>query len=213
MYKEVFLQIPADIKQTLATEAGIVLDEFDPFATEFVAADIQSHIIFATSGGLKISCTQEILDHGEDVDNILGEYKGFAGLGKITCNISGTAVAISPEKFDYLLSASTKKTSEKDPTITVIKPSVALNENSFKKMTHVIPYNDNKGFIAVEFNNVLCTSGLDWTSAKRGKVTSAFNYKAYADETSPNSVPMTIYIKRDKDTEVIDPTPDGSEGA
>lgn len=213
MYKEVFLQIPADIKQTLATEAGIVLDEFDPFASSFAAADVQKNIIFATSGGLKVSCTQEILDHGSDVDNIKYKFKGFADVGSTTCTISGTAVAISPEKFDYLLSASTKEVSETDETVSIVKPSVKLTEESFKELWYVIPYNDDKGFIAVKFSNALCTSGFDWTSSKGGKVTSAFTYEAYADESNPEEVPMTIYIKRDKDTEVIDPTPDGSEGA
>lgn len=213
MYKEVFLQIPADIKQTLATEAGIVLDEFDPFASSFVAADVQKSIIFATSGGLQINCAQEILDHGSDVDNIKRKYKGFADVGMTTCTISGTAVAVSPEKFDYLLSASTKETSKKDPTITIVKPSVKLDENSFKKIWYVIPYNDDKGFVAVEFKDVLCTSGFNWVTTKGGKVTSAFTYEAYADETTPDTVPMTIYIKRNGNTETVTPTVTEGEGA
>lgn len=59
-----FNVIPADTFDELQTEAGILLNSFNP-ASPAVA---DANIICATTGGIQVSCVPTYSDYGEDVD-------------------------------------------------------------------------------------------------------------------------------------------------
>lgn len=58
-----YTQIPADTFETLGTNAGMLVEEFDP-ETRVVGKQLG-----ATSGGINVSCVPSFVDKGEDIDN------------------------------------------------------------------------------------------------------------------------------------------------
>ncbi len=63
-----FIQLPENLREALATQAGIMLTDFDPEAPAD-AETIRANILFATTGGVNPTCVANYTDFGEDVDN------------------------------------------------------------------------------------------------------------------------------------------------
>ena len=61
-----FTKISAEAFKSMQINAGLVLNKFD---TEGQTAVADADIICATTGGITATCTPNITDLGEDVDN------------------------------------------------------------------------------------------------------------------------------------------------
>ena len=182
-----FAQLPADIQETLATGAGIVLSEFSPDSPGEAEA-IRQKILFATSGGVNPVCVATITDWGEDVDNCPKNTKELAHVESWDCSISGTAITVSESLLVSLLAAADSK----DGAIT---PRMKLKAEDFKTLWYVCPYGSDGGFIAIKLENALSANGLSLQAADNAKGQWAFNYAGHTSINDPEKVPMTFYVK------------------
>lgn len=66
-----YTQIPADTFEKLGTNAGMLVDEFDP-ETRVIGKQIG-----ATTGGIKVDCTPSFVDKGDDIDNCPKNVKWY----------------------------------------------------------------------------------------------------------------------------------------
>ena len=94
-----YTQIPADTFETLGTNAGMLVEEFDP-ETRVVGKQLG-----ATSGGINVSCVPSFVDKGEDIDNCPKNTAELKDIESWECKASGTFVTINGDSMQFLLAA------------------------------------------------------------------------------------------------------------
>lgn len=188
----IFVQLPENIRETIATEAGILLSDFDP-ENPGEAEAVKANIVLATSGGVSVSCVATYKDFGSDIDNCPKNTMELAEVDGYECTISGTGVTVDANSAKFSMGAATSTTSESG--VTTIQPTMTLKSEHFKTMWYVCPYGTSGGFVAVKLENALSAGGFSMQSTEREKGKFAFNYKGYSSLTNPNKVPFTFYVK------------------
>lgn len=63
-----YAQLPLDMEKAITTNAGIILSDFSPESPGEDSA-IREKILYATTGGVSVSCVATYKDWGEDIDN------------------------------------------------------------------------------------------------------------------------------------------------
>ena len=189
-----FIQLPENMREALATQAGIMLKEFDP-ETPADAETIRANILFATTGGVNPTCIANYTDFGEDVDNCPKNTMELAEIESYECGISGTALTVDEDSAAFILAASDKNTGSTDKELIIYQPRMNMKTEDFKTLWYVCPYGTGEGFVAVKLENALNTGGLSMQSADRGKGTFAFSFTGYSSINDPTKVPFTFYIK------------------
>lgn len=194
-----FVQIPADIADTLATNAGILLTAFDPIAVGTASA-VRGNILAATSGGVNVSCVATYSDFGEDVDNAPKNTKELKHLDSWECKMSGTAITVSTDIAKKLIgaasSAAVPPSSGDTPTgVTKITVNRDLASSDFGDLWYVCPYGTGEGFVAVKLINALNNGGFTMQSTKNGKGTFTFEFVGHPTITNPDNIPMEFYLK------------------
>ena len=191
----IFAQLPDDIQTALATNAGIVLKEFDPnmemSVLETARQTIKQNILFATTGGVNTSCAYTYKDLGEDIDNCPKDAKEMLEVEKIECKLGGTGVTITPESAVSLFGAADKSGSE----VVKIDPRRDVKLTDFKSLWYVCPYGTDHGFVAVKLENALSVGGFSSQSTKKDKTQFTFDYKGFSSLANPEKVPFEYYIK------------------
>lgn len=202
-----FIQLPENLREALATQAGIMLTDFDP-EEPADAETIRANILFATQGGVNPTCAASYTDFGEDIDNCPKNTMELAEIEGYECTISGTAITVDGDSAVFLIGAADKNPGEKDKDLVVFKPRMNVKQEDFKTLWYVCPYGTGDGFVAVKLENALNTGGLSMQSADRGKGTFAFSFKGYSSINKPEKVPFTFYIKPSavSETEQVDVT-------
>ena len=120
----IFTKIPQDTFDQLQTDAGILLNSFDPSnPTE----PTDSTIISATTGGITVSCVPTYSDYGEDVDNCPNNTKELKHLDSWECKMSTTILGVSPELVKLQLGAA-------DVSNTKVTPSRNLSQSDFETL-------------------------------------------------------------------------------
>lgn len=76
-----YTQIPADTFEKLGTNAGMLVDEFDP-ETRVIGKQIG-----ATTGGIKVDCTPSFVDKGDDIDNCPKNVQYISGDAGMSQNV------------------------------------------------------------------------------------------------------------------------------
>lgn len=186
-----FAQLPEAMQNALATNAGLMLSEFDPFDVG-TAEEIRQAILFATSGGLSVSCVPTYEDFGADVDNCPANTKEMLRISSWSCTASGTAITLSTENaVSFLANAD----SANEQGVDVVKPRFNVKAEDFKTLWYVCPYGTNGGFVAVKLDNAINTGGLSIASENKGKGKFAFSYTGYSSIDDPQRVPFTFFMK------------------
>lgn len=193
-----FAQLPEDMQNALATNAGLMLNAFDPFAVP-AAEEIRDAIMFATTGGLSVSCVATYSDFGADVDNCPTNTKEMLRIDSWACTASGTAITLTNETAKALLAHADSSTQD---DVEVIKPRYTVKNEDFKTLWYVCPYGTQGGFIAVKLDNAINTGGLSIASENKGKGKFAFSYSGYSSIDNPHEVPFTFYLKASSGEEV-----------
>ena len=185
-----FVQIPAKIQQSLATNAGIVLKEFNPNAVG-EATQIQQNILFATTGGVNPTCVAELQDDGEDIDNCPKNAKEMQRVISWECKLAGTALTVTTDSALSLFGIADKSGSE----VIKIDPRKQIKPTDFKALWYVCPYGTDGGFVAIKLDNALSTGGFSMQSADNGKGQFAFEYTGYSSIEAPEKIPFEFYLK------------------
>lgn len=186
-----FAQLPEAMQNAFATNAGLMLSEFDPFDVG-TAEEIRQAILFATSGGLSVSCVPTFEDFGADVDNCPEKAKEMLRISSWACTASGTAITLSTANaVSFLANAD----SANEQGIDVVKPRFNVKDEDFKTLWYVCPYGTSGGFVAVKLDNAINTGGLSIASENNGKGKFAFSYSGYSSINNPQEVPFTFFLK------------------
>lgn len=182
-----FTVIPQNTFSQIQMDVGVLLYNFDPTAADPTPAD--ADIICATTGGIQASCTPTYSNFAEDIDNLNGEYKEFKHLDGWACELSTTAVSISPEMVRMALGAA-----DVDETNTAkIIPRRDLQQSDFRDIWWVGDKIDG-GWVAVKIKNALATSGFSIQTTKNGKGQFAFTIAGHMSLQEQSVVPMEFYV-------------------
>ena len=195
MVKTVFAQLPEEMQKTLTTSAGIVLNNFDPNmelgTAETAKATLRKALMFATSGGVNVTLSFEVVDGGEDVDNAPKNTKELAEYKSAEVKMSGTALTLTADTAISFMGAADKSGSE----VVTIKPRLDLKLTDFKAIWYVCPYGTDGGFIAIKIDNALSTGGFNFQSEDDAKGKFSFEYTGFASIDAPDKVPFEFYMK------------------
>lgn len=197
-----FIQLPENLREALATQAGIMLTDFDPEATAD-AETIRANILFATTGGVNPTCIANYTDFGEDVDNCPKNTMELAEIESYECGISGTALTVDSVSAAYLFGVADKTAGKTDKELVIFQPRMDTKKEDFKTMWYVCPYGTGEGFVAVKLENALNTGGFSMQSADRAKGTFAFSFTGFSSIDAPRKVPFTFYIKPSAASEAV----------
>ena len=190
-----FAQLPENIRETLATNAGIMLSDFDP-AAPGTAESIRSKILFATTGGVNPVCAATMKDFGSDIDNCPKNTMELAEIESWECSIGGSALTVTADTAVSLFGAADKKTDTKDSKLTVVQPRMTLKPEDFKTLWYVCPYGTSEGFVAIKLENAISTGGFSMQSTDKEKGKFTFTYKGFSSASEPAKVPFTFYVKQ-----------------
>lgn len=197
MQKYTYTELPNDVAEQLAVNAGVLLDEFNPLDPPSPTT-MKSHIFIATSGGVNVSCVPTYSDWAEDVDNAPKNTKEFKHLDSWESKFSGTGLSYTANNIKSQLGAATLAAVTQGVAIglsvTKVTPNDAVAHGDFKDLWYVTDWNNGNGFIAVRLINALSDGGFTSQSADNGKGQLTFSYighKSAADLTKP---PMEFYV-------------------
>lgn len=175
-----FTQIPEDTFETLGTNAGMLVDEFDP-ETRVIGKQLG-----ATSGGINVTCVPSFVDKGEDIDNCPKNTAELKDIESWECKASGTFVTINAESMKFLLAAGSVAGKK-------IAPGSRLSISDFKDLWYICDYGSG-GFIAVHMLLVLSTGGLSIQTTDKNKAQFAFEFTGHYSIKDQETVPMEFYI-------------------
>lgn len=179
-----FNVIPQSTFDELQTEAGILLNSFNPASPAVVDADI----VCATTGGIQVSCVPTYSDYGEDVDNCPNNMKELKHLDGWDCKISTTCLGTSPELIKMSLGAADISGTDS----TKIVPRKDLEQTDFADLWWVGDRADG-GLVAVKLINALSTGGFSLQTTKNGKGQIALELTGHVSINAQSVMPMEFY--------------------
>lgn len=179
-----FTQIPQDTFDTIQTDAGILVRNFNPKSPSIQDADI----VCATTGGITASCKPTFSDMGEDVDNVPNNMKEFKHLDGWDARISTSCLGTSPQAIKLALGCADIDSND----ATKIVPRADLKQTDFSDIWWVGD-KANGGFVAVQLKNALSISGFEIKTTKNGKGTIALELVGHVSVEAQKEVPMVFY--------------------
>lgn len=178
-----FTVIPKNTFDDLQTDAGVLLNTFDP---AHPAAPDDEDIICATTGGINVSCVPTYSDYGEDIDNVPNNMMELKHLDGWECKLSTTGLGTSPELIKLALGAA-----DIDGT-TKIVPRRDLSQNDFEDLWWVGDKADG-GLVAVKVMNALSTGGFTLQTTKNGKGQISLEITGHVSIDDQTTMPMEFY--------------------
>lgn len=197
MQKFTYTELPNDLVEHLAINAGILLNSFNPL-NPGSATTIKSHIMCATTGGVNASCVPTYSDYFEDVDNAPKNTKEGMHLDEWESKLSGTGITYSDETIQSALGAATIAAVTEGVatglTVKKITPNMAVTNNDFKDLWYVTDWNDGNGFIAIRLIDALSDGGFTSQSTDNGKGQITFSYTGHKTIEDLDRPPMEFYV-------------------
>lgn len=214
-----FTQIPPDAFEKIPINAGVLVKEFLTYddngqltGTPSTATFDDQNIIGVTSGGLSFASNPNMIDFGEDMDNVPANTWQLKRCTSYNPTISGTFVTIDNAMGSLLIGAveDAKKltTSEvsgiedSKTNIYRIRPTLDM-KNAFHNLWLVCDYTTDNGvngcYVALHIKNALSTGGLQWQTSKDAKGQFAFEFTGHYDLRHIDEQPFDFYI-REPDT-------------
>lgn len=175
-----YTQLPSNAFTELQMDSGILCLNFDP------ATGAYSNIIGSTTGGIKISATPNYEDRGAEVDNCANNTMEAKKLTYWDTLVEGTQLSTNASALTSLIGAA-------DVSGTHITLNNSLSASDFQTIWFVGDYG-SAGFLAVKLSNALNVNGLSLTTSKNKSGQFGFKYQGHYNMTSPDTVPLDIYI-------------------
>lgn len=189
-----YAQIPQDIQDAISTNAGIILSDFNP-KTPATADEIRENILFATTGGVSVTCAMTVSDYGADIDNCPKNTKEMARVDGWECRMSGTALTIKDGADAARLFGAAESTTDGD--VDMVKPKHRFDVDAdFNDLWFVCPYGVSGGFVAIHLSNAINTGGFSLKSSDDGKGQYPFDFLGHTSIDNPEVVPFTFYLKK-----------------
>jgi hypothetical protein len=170
-------------------DSGVILSNFDPTNPIDITGD---KILFATSGDINITSGKEIVDLGEDINNLHGKLKELQYLSSRTNTVSFTALNLDAATLAYALGAA--KTSR-------VTGSNVAEQVELKNYLELSDFKDvwwvgmliGGGFVAVNLKNALSTDDVSLSTSKDGKGNLSVTLTAFGTIRDLTLVPITYY--------------------
>ena len=178
-----FTVIPQNTFDALQTDAGVLLNSFDP--SNPIAPPDQT-IICATTGGINVACVPTYSDYGEDIDNVPNNMKELKHLDGWECTLTTTGLGTSPALIKLALGAA-----DIDGT-TKIVPRRDLEQTDFADLWWVGDKADG-GLVAVKVINALSTGGFTLQTTKNGKGQISLTITGHVSINAQSTMPMEFY--------------------
>lgn len=177
-----FTVIPQDTFNSIQTEAGVLLKNFDPASNE---APADEDIICATTGGITVSCVPTYSDMGADVDNAPVNMKELLHLDSWTCSLQFNSLSTAPDAIKLALGAA-------DVAEGKVTPRRNVKQTDFVNLWWAGDRADG-GWVAVKLMNALSTGGLSLKTTKAGKGQITITLTGYVSSAAQDVVPMEFY--------------------
>lgn len=170
-------------------DSGVILSNFDPTNPTDITGD---KILFATTGDISITSGKEIVDLGEDVNNLHGQLKELQYLSNRTNTVSFTALNLDAATLAYALGAA--KTSR-------VTGSNVAEQVELKNFLELSDFKDvwwvgmliGGGVVAVNLKNALSTDDVALSTSKDGKGNLSVTLTAFGTIRDLTLVPITYY--------------------
>lgn len=178
-------RISADAADKMQMNAGLLLNDFDisnPVAPE------DDQIVCETTGDFSITCTPEVADFFEDVNNAPINTKEGKQITGWSCSLVVTALSVTLETLRLALGAS------EDIAAIGVRPRTTYRMDDFKSLYWIGDMMDENKLFVVAMDDTVSTGGVSFTSTNRGKGGLALTLTPHASAATPEVVPMAFYI-------------------
>ena len=196
-----YAQLPRDVQNAITTNEGLILSDFDP-ENPGSAETIRGSILYATTGGVNLSCIANFRDAGRDIRNCPKHLKELLEIESWECRISGTALTVTERSAPLHFGAVDAETRGTDGSMMILKPRMEVKPSDFRTLWYVCAYGTEGGFIAVRMENALNEAGFSMKAENGKKGRFSFSYVGYLSMETPNAVPFTFFLKRNGKTAV-----------
>lgn len=185
--------------ENLQLNAGVFLEGFDPStyanagALEdaiLAALEADTGILGATIGGGSFVAEPSIRQI--EADGMRYPVVGSTVNDMWTVRLTGTLKEITPENFERVLITCDRDTSKPNVTVLTLRTDI--------EKTDYIPRlcwvgDTSKGFVLIELDNVLNTTGASFTFTDRGEGQIPFEFQAHLSNlTKMDHAPFRIYF-------------------
>lgn len=178
-----FTVIPKDTFDGLQLEAGVLLNKFNPAS---VKAPEDADIICATTGDITVSCTPTYSDLSEGINNCMANTKELKHLDGWACEMSFTALSMSPANVKLSLGAA-------DVSDNKITPRRDLKLTDFTDTIWWVGDRTDGGCVAICLKNALSTGGFSLKTTKNGNGQVSYTLTGHVSINAQDVVPMEFY--------------------
>lgn len=178
-------KISATAAQNMQTEAGLLLNTFDVSDPD---EPTDSEIICATSGDFSISCTPEVEDFFEDVNNAPNNTKEGKRITGWNCELSVECLEFTVETLELALGAADAIST------TGVKPRAQYESNDFKTIWWIGDLVDKTKALVVKMGDAVSTGGISLSTTKKGKGRLSLTITPHVSLATPDVMPMEFYI-------------------
>lgn len=185
--------------ENLQLNAGVFLEGFDPTtyadASELedailAALEANTGVLGATIGGGSFVAEPSIRQI--EADGMRYPVVGSTVNDMWTVRLTGTLKEITPENFERVLITCDKDTSK--PNVTVLSLRTDIEKTDYIPRLCWVG-DTSKGFVLIELDNVLNTTGATFTFTDRGEGQLPFEFQAHlSDLNNMDHAPFRIYF-------------------
>lgn len=179
-------RIGADDFESMQFDSGMIVKNFDPTSS---ARPADADIICTTSGDITVTCKPNIVDLGEDVNNLHGVFKELQYISKYDVSIQFTALNLTPDVIKMALGAATIDSSKITPKFGL---TTSGDTTDFTDITWVGRRIDG-GLVAATIKNAFSTDGLSIKASKEGKGNTSVTLTGFMSMDAQGTIPIEFY--------------------
>lgn len=193
-----YTKVPTTAYDQIAMNAAMVCTSFIP------ETGVASGQLGVTSGGVSVTFQPNLIDLGEDMDNVPKNTMELQRVDGETVTVGFTLVTVNTATAKLAMAAA-----DIDGTdATKITARDTLKTTDFKNDLWIIGDFSSKnkgtgtaGYCAVHLKNVLSTGGFSWQTQDKGKGQFANTLTAFRSLEDPDTVPFEMFVKAGTDPE------------
>ena len=184
-------KLSSDAAEKMQINAGLLLNKFD--ITNPVEPTDED-IVCETTGDFSITCVPETEDFFADVNNAPVNTKEGKQITGWTCELTVTALSVTPETLKMSLGASEEIENGG------IRPRTIYRLDDFKPLYWIGDMIDENKLFVVAMDDTVSTGGVSFTSTNRGKGGLSLTITPHATAADTEKVPMAFYVLEKVDT-------------
>ena len=178
-------RISEDAATKIQVNAGLLLNNFDVSNPVEPSND---DIVCETTGDYSITCTPEVADFFEDVNNAPKNSMEGKRINGWTCGLGVTALSVTEDTLALSLGASEKGEDGG------IRARSQFKVDDFKSLYWIGDMFDENKLFVVAMDNTVSTGGLSYTATNNGKGGLALTLTPHCSIKTPDKIPMAFYI-------------------